>query len=496
MKTVCRIFPFLLPILLLLGACQEKEPAVVIPEPTKPEPTEPEPQKTARPVHVTATSFSLGNGITDPYDSLFIHFDGKITDSTTPHYDWVTYFDYYHPQNRKILNDTTLVLVFDGHQANRFGEENEYGFKVTGEDGTQTDISVSIPFYRHLHVIEGSIHHMSLYNDNREILFVNGKKLVRMDYLTGQVIQEYDLSDLPGTYIGYSVNPFNGLIYLSGSESGYALHPEIHVLDPGSGEVRLALSVPEIPGWIYQYRQPIGLGFTKFGTGLLSVESTDTSGSYLMVIRTQEDGTLTMEWPYPYPEEADYWDAYGNYFTERIAPTATSQDGSYLVCAFRNAAYYILFDGEDCRLHLGYWTPYQKWGAKPSKKEDAWFMREHFNQFVLYADGSTSPQWDYEWRHEGGADFCYTPGYEHLVLIFDKIQFNEDPSHVSFIDTRTGQMVLHKLLPPGMDGFQTTPDGQYGILYFNTGSGMNRHGQGHVLIFVYDMPFLLSHCRI
>ena len=41
-------------------------------------------------VTVTSTDFSLGNGIDDPYDSLFVNFDGKIIESTTPHYEWTT----------------------------------------------------------------------------------------------------------------------------------------------------------------------------------------------------------------------------------------------------------------------------------------------------------------------------------------------------------------------------------------------------------------------
>jgi hypothetical protein len=128
------VFFVLIPMLLLWGACDglDPSPAGGQPEPP-PSPSTPEPVNPGRLVHVTGTSFSLGNGITDPYDSLFIHFDGKIVDSTIPHYDWITNVDYYYPENRKILNDTTLVLVFDGHQADCFGQANEYGFKVTGE---------------------------------------------------------------------------------------------------------------------------------------------------------------------------------------------------------------------------------------------------------------------------------------------------------------------------------------------------------------------------
>ena len=107
MRKLRIVFLVLMPMLLLLGACEGLEPSAGGQPESPSSPSSPEPVNPGHPVHVTGTSFSLGNGLTDPYDSLYIHFDGKIVDSTIPHNDWITDLDYYHPENRKILNDTT-----------------------------------------------------------------------------------------------------------------------------------------------------------------------------------------------------------------------------------------------------------------------------------------------------------------------------------------------------------------------------------------------------
>ena len=109
MKNCRPTFLILIP-LLALWMCRKP---VVVPEPD-PETAVPETPsnpsdkttETAKPVRVTSTSYSIGDGITDPRDSIFIHFDGKIIDSTIPHYDWIPYDDYYWPKDRKIINDT------------------------------------------------------------------------------------------------------------------------------------------------------------------------------------------------------------------------------------------------------------------------------------------------------------------------------------------------------------------------------------------------------
>lgn len=122
-------------------------------------------------------------------------------------------------------------------------------------------------------------------------------------------------------------------------------------------------------------------------------------------------------------------------------------------------------------------------------------MREIYQQFILYPDGTTSPKWYHDTRHRGGADFCYTPGYEHLVMVFDEETYINDTSKATFYDTRTGDIVFRKQYPPNRRSFLTTPDGKYGIIQCNSAEAGSRYGTGKVLIYVYDMPDLLSHIR-
>ena len=347
----------------------------------------------------------------DTRDSLFIHFDRPITSSTIPHYDWITYYDYYYPQNRTILNDTTLVLVFDGHQADRFAEENAYSFKVTSADGIESEVSVSIPVYHHHVLVSGYLRQLSFYNDYKEVLFVQGKKIGRLDYITGETVREYDLSELPGNYLSYVKNRSNGMLYLVCSDS-YDTIPDIYLLDPDTGELRVAGTVPEDPfDSYYQYRQPIALSFTKYGTGLVVLRSNQTSGHRLQVVHVADDGSLSFSSPFM---DAEVRDAYSMYAIENLS---LDMDGSSIYgFSYMGSAYYFIFDGETCRFRLGYSTPDHKQNAVAHKKDGSWLMRETHHQYVLYADGTTSPSWELDGRHQGGADFCYTPGYEHLVL--------------------------------------------------------------------------------
>ena len=485
---------FILSALLMTGACVKDNGHEPLP-PEQEKPTEPTPQKPEpKEVHVVSTDYSIGGDIYDR-DTLFVHFDGKITYSTIPHYDWITYTDYYYPEERIILDDTTLALVFDGHQAFLFGQENEFSFTVTCEDGTETPVKVSIPFYHHLIVTEGDVRQISLYNDFKEIIYMEGnsRKLVRMDYLTGEIVREYDLSGLPGEQITYTPNRYNGLIYLWCTRYGYIPYPDIYVLDPDSGELRVALTIPEDPRNFYQYQQPYGINFTKYGTGLVTLVNKEITGSYPKIVRTQPDGTLTME-DISRETGGDYWTEFYEFCPTYFFPVAVSLDGTYVMCS-NETTHYIVFEGETCRLQLGPSTMRSKYYMTPHLKDGSWYMREIYQQFILYPDGTTSPKWYHDTRHRGGADFCYTPGYEHLVMVFDDEWFHNDPSKVTFYDTRTGEMVFCKYLSPNMKSFMTTPDGKYGIMHCNSGDVGTRYGDGKVLIFVYDMPDLLSHIR-
>lgn len=478
--------------LLMAGGCVKDNGQPWSPEEEKPtEPISPKPEP--KEVHVVSTDYSIG---ADQYDrdTLFVHFDGKITYSTIPHYEWTTYTEYYYPEDRIILDDKTLALVFDGHQAFRFGEENEFSFTVTGEDGTETPIKVSIPFYHHLIVTEGYVRQISLYNDFKEIIYMEERqrKLVRMDYLTGEIVREYDLSELPGEEITYTPNRYNGLIYLWCTQYGFDVFPDIYVLDPDSGQIRVALTIPEDPRNYYQYQQPYRINFTKYGTGLVTLINKIASGSYPKIVRTQPDGTLTME-DISREIGGDYWTEFSEFDPGYFLPVSVSQDGTYLMCS-NGTSYYVVFEGETCRLQLipGTMVPYF---MTPHLKDGSWFMREIYQQFILYPDGTTSPKWYHDTRHMGGADFSYTPGYEHLVMVFDEESFEGYPSKVTFYDTRTGEMVFRKQYPAYRRSFLTTPDGKYGITHGNSDEAGGRYGSGKVLIYVYDMPDLFSHIR-
>ncbi len=502
-KTMCKlrsVFFAFLPMLLLWGACDGLDPSPAGEQPSPSSPSSPEPANSGRLVHVTGTSFSLGNGITDPYDSLFIHFDGKIVDSTIPHYDWIINLDYYYPENRKILNDTTLVLVFDGHQADSFGQENEYGFKVTGEDGTQSSVSVKIPFYDRSYRVDDILQRMFLFNQDKELMAYceNGKKLLRMDCQTGTIIQEYDLSELPGDCVYFTVNGYNGYLYIwNHYTGGYGDDvPTIWMLDPESGELRVSATVPEEEDIVYQFLQPADLAFTKYGTGVLILRSTASSSTCVKVVETATDGTLTLKDPGAYSGNEEFLDSWISYLMEYVTiqdGLSESLDGSYLYC-LANCAYYIRFDGADCRFIVDHYNFDHKVRAAANKKNGIWLMRELYDQYLLYPDGSTSPHWSLDSRHEGRADFCYTPGYENLVITFESESFTRDPAGIYFIDTTTGEVVFHKRVLGGMMDFQTTADGKYAFTYRLEYSASGDYS--HSRIFVFDMPYLLSHCRL
>lgn len=138
---------FLVSALLMAGGCVKDNGQVPRP-PEEEKPTEPiSPKPEPKVLHVVSTDYSIGG---DQYDrdTLFVHFDGKVTHTTIPHYDWITYTDYYYPDERIILDDTTLAFVFDGHQAFRFGEENEFSFTVAVSlDGTYLMCSNETSYY-------------------------------------------------------------------------------------------------------------------------------------------------------------------------------------------------------------------------------------------------------------------------------------------------------------------------------------------------------------
>lgn len=495
------VFFVLIPMLLLWGACDglDPSPSGGQPEPP-PSPSTPEPVNPGRLVHVTGTSFSLGNGITDPYDSLFIHFDGKIVDSTIPHYDWITDVDYYYPENRKILNDTTLVLVFDGHQADYFGQANEYGFKVTGEDGTQSSVSVKIPVYDRSYRIDDVIQRMFLFNQDKELMVYceNGKKLLRMDCQTGEIIQEYDLCELPGDCVYFTVNGYNGYVYIwNHFTGGYGFDvPTIWMLDPDSGEFRVSATIPKEEDIVYQPLQPADLAFTKYGTGVLVLRSSETSSTCVKVVETASDGTLTLKDPDAYPGNEEFLESLISYMMEYNTiqdGLSESQDGSYLYC-LANSAYYVRFEGEECHFIVDHYNYDHKVQAVANKKNGVWLMRELYDQYLLYPDGSTSPHWSLDSRHEGKADFCYTLGYENLVINFESTHFKDNPAGIYYADTTTGEIVFYKKVLGGMMDFQTTADGKSAFSYRReySASGDYSHSQ----IFVFDMPYLLSHCRL
>jgi hypothetical protein len=498
MRKLRSVFFVLIPMLLLWGACDGLDPS---PSGGQPEPpSTPEPVHPGRLVHVTGTSFSLGNGITDPYDSLFIHFDGKIVDSTIPHYDWITDVDYYYPENRKILNDMTLVLVFDGHQADCFGQANEYGFKVTGEDGTQSSVSVKIPVYDRSYRVDDVIQRMFLFNQDKELMVYceNGKKLLRMDCQTGEIIQEYDLSGLPGDCVYFTVNGYNGYVYIwNHFTGGYGFDvPTIWMLDPESGEFRVSATIPKEEDIVYQPLQPADLAFTKYGTGVLVLRSSETSSTCVKVVETASDGTLTLKDPDAYPGNEEFLESLISYMMEYNTiqdGLSESQDGSYLYC-LANSAYYVRFEGEDCRFIVDHYNFDHKVQAVANKKNGVWLMRELYDQYLLYPDGSTSPHWSLDSRHEGKADFCYTPGYENLVINYESTHFKDNPAGIYYADTTTGEIVFYKKVLGGMMDFQTTADGKSAFSYRReySASGDYSHSQ----IFVFDMPYLLSHCRL
>ena len=443
-------------------------------------------------VTVTSTDFSLGNGIDDPYDSLFINFDGKIIESTTPHYEWTTYDGYYYPENRVILNDTTLVLIFDGHQADSFGQENDYSFTVTSEDGTVCPVRISIPFFHHYFDIEEAwwIDRYSFYNDYREILYIAEQKFTRIDCLTGQVIQKYDLSGIPEELNKFSVNPYNGLIYLWYVNPVSYASPNIYVLDPESGEVRLALSVPEDETAIYQYIEPTDIAFTKYGTGVLRLKSYIASTDRVKIVRTSDDGTLEIEDPDHYPD--DYDTEYTiSHLIDYFVP---GWDGTYIYCVSEHSilANYLIFDGENCSFYYGPQGYDHKLYVIPNKLNGSVYMRELYHQFLVSADGVTGPFSYLDSRHAGGADFCYTPGYEHLVVVMEQVEFQGDPASVWIIDTTTGLPVFKKRMIRNVDGFQATPDGKYAVA-FRYWVGQNN--VEHIRFYVYDMPALLSRIR-
>ena len=118
-------------------------------------------------------------------------------------------------------------------------------------------------------------------------------------------------------------------------------------------------------------------------------------------------------------------------------------------------------------------------------------MRELYHQFLVSADGVTGPFSYLDSRHEGGADFCYTPGYENLVMIMEKVEFISDPASVWLIDTTTGLPVFRKQLIRNVDGFQATPDGKYAIAF----RYWVENYKEHIRFYVYDMPALLSRIR-
>ena len=141
-------------------------------------------------------------------------------------------------------------------------------------------------------------------------------------------------------------------------------------------------------------------------------------------------------------------------------------------------------------MELGHCGHDQKCFVTANKKTDIWLMRELYSQYLLYPDGTTSPEWHLDSRHEGGADFCYTPGYEHLVVTFEREEFSNEPAPVQMIDTASGELVFSKLILQDQQEFQTTSDGKYAIAY------RDDYGYGKdTRIFVYDMPTLLSRCR-
>ncbi len=475
---VCLLFT------LFCGSCVQDDPvAPVDPMPPAPVPQpNPEPKPETRVLHVTSTSFSLGDGITNPRDSLFINFDGKIISSTIPHYDWIYDFDYYYPENRVILHDTTLVLVFDGHQADRFGQENEYGFSVTGEDGGESPVSVKIPFFDHVIHFPGTVHQMSLYNEEKELLFFSDKTLIRMDFVTGDIIRKYDLSDLPGSILFYTENRHNRLLYLWG---GF----KVYVLDPETGEIRIALVVPEESDEIYQYRQVSSLAFTKFGSGVVILSCEESSGTRMKIVRVSPDGSLAFENMDEYQDDESHrvYDP----LLYQADGLVESRDGTFIHCVTKLAsAYYFKFDGATCHLEVGHCGRDQKCFVTANKKTDIWLMRELYSQYLLYPDGTTSPEWHLDSRHEGGADFCYTPGYEHLVVTFERVEFFNAPARVQMIDTASGELVFSKLILQDQQEFQATSDGKYAIAY------RDDYGYGKdTRIFVYDMPTLLSRCR-
>lgn len=500
MRKLRSVFLVLIPMLLLWGACDGLEPSAGgHPEPP-PSPSTPEPVNPGRLVHVTGTSFSLGNGITDPYDSLFIHFDGKIVDSTIPHYDWITNVDYYYPENRKILNDTTLVLVFDGHQADCFGQENEYGFKVTGKDGTQSSVSVKIPVYDRSYRVDDVIQRMFLFNQDKELMVYceNGKKLLRMDCQTGGIIQEYDLSGLPGDCVYFTVNGYNGFVYIwNHFAGGYGPDvPTIWMLDPERGELRVSATIPKEEELVYQHLQPANLAFTKYGTGVLVLRSSEISSTRVKVVETAKDGTLTLKDPDAYPGNEEFLESWITYMMESNTiqdGLSESQDGSYLYC-LANSAYYVRFEGADCHFIVDHYNYDHKVQAVANKKNGIWLMRELYDQYLLYPDGSTSPHWSLDSRHEGKAVFCYTPGYENLVINFESVNFTNNPAGIYYIDTTTGEIVFHKRVLGEMMDFQTTADGKYAFTYRRAYSASGDYS--HSQIYVFDMPYLLSHCRL
>ena len=81
-----------------------------------------------------------------------------------------------------------------------------------------------------------------------------------------------------------------------------------------------------------------------------------------------------------------------------------------------------------------------------------------------------------------------------MVITFESESFTRDPAGIYFIDTTTGEVVFHKRVLGGMMDFQTTADGKYAFTYRLEYSASGDYS--HSRIFVFDMPYLLSHCRL
>ncbi|GEM_PF-4506931 len=394
----------------------------------------------------------IGNGEAKIQDSVHLHFNKPIsTIKIESNYDLcVTQMGYTFANGNKD--------VYFSYGCGKLGESYPFTITASDNEGGHSVSSIKVPFYKSKRTITGFITDYLLVNQDKEMVIAafNPSKLIHYSIEKDSVLQTFDLSNAISP-VKLSYNPYDSKIYIMGSDPSTDFRDititrsDVYTLDLKNGRVVKALTVApgvnDVPS--NPYSIPYGLGFTKYGQGVVLVHANYSSGITWRLIDCTNNNSIK-EYPTKV-DNADYLDnVQMNFDQTKLIFTQT----------YTGSCDYGVFDGATKKMSIiRPPSVTRSIFITPSRKDEKIYFGQLYDQFIMDLKGNMSQISYIDNRFiSRSADFSYRPGENNIVY------FSED-NYLRVLDYNYSKTLMWCDAAYGLKKFMATLDGKSGIAY-------------------------------